>query len=74
MVAALIFLTMRQNALRTIYPALVLRWVMDGVGFCVGLWAASIDIRRASVVSIFASDAFIFGACAVVVDDFFLWL
>ena len=44
---------------------------MDGVGFCVGLWAASIDIRRASVVSIFASDAFIFGACDVVVDDFF---
>ena len=46
---------MRPNSVWTVYPAFVRRWRIDGVSFGVGLWAALIDIWRASVVSVFAS-------------------
>ena len=37
----------------------MLLWRMNGVRFGVSLWYASIDIRRVSVVSVFACDVFV---------------
>ena len=44
---------MRPNVVQTVYLAFLIRWRIDGIGFGVVLWAASIGIRRASIVLVF---------------------